>query len=170
MGGGYVLDFSNATFAEFFNDYGIDIYNQRYQINGSSKAKLMRSFWKIETDQQVGTVLDGLFIYITDTNPNNSDKKVADKHIAIVNRLLKRKHEKKTEPQERTEASFLDIEYENIDLSKLALNAGLVETIQQRFNEINLCLKTKASLAVIFLCGSTLEGILLNAATQSGSR
>lgn len=164
MGGGYVLDFSNATYAEFFNDYGIDIYEQQYQIFGDSKAKLMRGFWKVSSDEQVGNVLDGLFRYITETNPNNLGTKVEDKHIAIANRLLKRNQ--KNKEHEHSEEDFLDIEYKNIDLTKLMLAAGFAETIEQRFDEIRLCLKAKASLAVIFLCGSTLEGVLLNAAVQ----
>lgn len=167
MGEGYVLDFSNATYAEFFNDFGINIYDQRYQVYGDSKAKLMRGFWKVATDEKVGKVLDSLFRYVTETNSNNSNAKVEDKHIAIASRLLNRTKEKKTESYEHTEDDFLDIEYKNIDLSRLNLGAGLAETIKQRLDEIQLCLKSKSSLAVIFLCGSTLEGVLLNAATKN---
>jgi hypothetical protein len=40
MHGGYVLDFSDRTFAEFFEDeFGIEIYQDKYRFNGSSKAK-----------------------------------------------------------------------------------------------------------------------------------
>lgn len=40
MQGGYVLDFSNQTFSDFFEDeFGIDIYNDRYSEGGTSKAK-----------------------------------------------------------------------------------------------------------------------------------
>lgn len=45
MGGGYVLDFNNRTFAEFFADeIGIDIDQSRYQAEGTSKAKRLRYF------------------------------------------------------------------------------------------------------------------------------
>lgn len=166
MGGGYVLDFSNSTYAEFFNDFGVNIYDQCYQVNGSSKAKLMRCFWKVATDQQVGFVLEGLFRYISETNPDNRGVKIEDKHLAILNRLLNRKQEKETESQVNTVADFLGVEFKNIDLTKLKLGTGLAETIEQRIDEIQQCLNSKASLAVIFLCGSTMEGILLNAAIQ----
>ncbi len=165
MGGGYVLDFSNATYAEFFRDYGIDIYHQRYQIYGDSKAKLMRGFWQVATDSQVGQILDGLYRYITETDPDNCGGSVEEKHKAIANRLLNRQ-EKKKEQQVHTESDFLDIEFGKLDTSRLSLGAGISETIEQRFKEIQHCLKADASLAVIFLCGSTLEGLLLNAATQ----
>ena len=40
MGGGYVLDFSDRTFAEFFDDeFKVIIYSEKYGFNGGSKAK-----------------------------------------------------------------------------------------------------------------------------------
>ena len=45
MSSGYVLDFSNATFAEFFKrEFGIDIYDDVYGDLGTSKGKHFRSF------------------------------------------------------------------------------------------------------------------------------
>ena len=44
MGSGYVLDFYDRTFAEFFDDQAITIYQERYAFNGASKAKHMRAF------------------------------------------------------------------------------------------------------------------------------
>ena len=39
MEGGYVLDFSNRTFANFFHEeLGVDIYDDRWAAQGSSKA------------------------------------------------------------------------------------------------------------------------------------
>lgn len=47
MGGGYVLDFSNRTFAEFFNgEISIDIDDARYAVEGGSKGKRLRYFLK----------------------------------------------------------------------------------------------------------------------------
>ena len=115
MGGGYLLDFSNVTYAEFFNDYGIDIYHQRYQVFGNSKAKLMRGFWQVASDEQVGKILEGLFRYITETNPDNCGGKVEDKHRAIGNRLLQRQVNK-SEAKEYSEEDFLDIEFKNMGL------------------------------------------------------
>jgi len=51
MGGGYVLDFSDRTFGEFFVDsHGIDIHDRKYQQSGGSKANKLRGFWKLESD------------------------------------------------------------------------------------------------------------------------
>lgn len=58
MMGGYVLDFSNSSFADLFSDVtGIDIYQEKYSIYGDSKAKRLRCFWEIEPDRIVGKVL-----------------------------------------------------------------------------------------------------------------
>src|SRR5690606_41421611 len=54
---GYVLDYSDATYGEFFSRYKIDIHSHRYQIYGTSKAKKMRAFWELEPDYVVAPVL-----------------------------------------------------------------------------------------------------------------
>lgn len=52
MGGGYVLDFSNKTFAEFFDDeLELDIDDPRYEVEGTSKAKRLRYFLRSEDDE-----------------------------------------------------------------------------------------------------------------------
>ena len=58
MGGGYVLNFSDRTFAEFFDDeFGIGIYSEKYAFNGTSKAKRMRAFVTTEDEYTVARVL-----------------------------------------------------------------------------------------------------------------
>jgi hypothetical protein len=62
MGAGYVLNFSNRTFAEFFLDgFGVDIYGDTYDYGSGSKANRMRAFWQQESNYLVGRVLDLLF-------------------------------------------------------------------------------------------------------------
>ena len=58
MGGGYVLNFSDRTFAEFFDDeFSIGIYSEKYAFNGTSKAKRMRAFVVTEDEYTVSQVL-----------------------------------------------------------------------------------------------------------------
>jgi hypothetical protein len=58
MNGGYVLNFSDRTFSEFFDDeFGITIYCEKYNFNGSSKAKHMRAFITTEDEYTVARVL-----------------------------------------------------------------------------------------------------------------
>lgn len=48
MESGWVLDFSNASIARFFlDDLNIDFDDARYAINGSSKAKRLRTFLQV---------------------------------------------------------------------------------------------------------------------------
>lgn len=62
MGSGYVLNFFNRTFAEFFLDgFGIDIYDAKYDYGSGSKANRMRAFWERESNYLVGKVLGLLF-------------------------------------------------------------------------------------------------------------
>ncbi|WP_449288917.1 abortive infection family protein [Methyloligella solikamskensis] len=64
MGGGYVLDFSNRSFAEFFEDeFGIDIYSGKYDARGTSKANHLRSLIELEDGYFVGQVLRKLWAY-----------------------------------------------------------------------------------------------------------
>jgi Abortive infection C-terminus len=58
MDSGYVLNFSDRTFAEFFDDeFGIAIYSEKYAFNGTSKAKHMRAFVTTEDEYTVARVL-----------------------------------------------------------------------------------------------------------------
>jgi hypothetical protein len=62
MRGGYVLDFSNRTFAEFFEDeFGIDIYDDKYGFWGSSKANHLRAFIEAEDPYTVSRVARALW-------------------------------------------------------------------------------------------------------------
>jgi len=57
MHGGYVLDFSDRTMAEFFEDeFRIEIYQEKYRFNGSSKAKYLRAFIQTEDEYTVAKV------------------------------------------------------------------------------------------------------------------
>jgi hypothetical protein len=64
-----------------------------------------------------------------------------------------------------TEAEFISREFRNVSIDKLGLDAAISGILMQRLDEIRKCLTARASLAVIFLCGSTLEGILLGIAS-----
>ena len=93
MSGGYVLDFSNRTFAEFFRETAnIDIYSPKYESNGDSKAKRLRAFWELESDPLVGKVLAELVDYWTYKNPDSSsaDRTRVDHCRNIVAKLLGR--------------------------------------------------------------------------------
>lgn len=70
------------------------------------------------------------------------------------------------EKEEVKEDDFLKKEFSEISLNSLGLDSIITETLNLRFEEIKICLNNKAPLSVIFLSGSTLEGILLGIATK----
>lgn len=62
---GYVLDFSNRTFEDFFLEtFHIEIYDEKYESEyGGSKANRLRQFWKIESNYTVGKCIIELLDY-----------------------------------------------------------------------------------------------------------
>ena len=75
MGGGYVLDFTNRTFAEFFkSELGINIDDQRYCLEGTSKGKRLRAFLQVDQEPIVARALRALWEYREAVN-GPSDRK-----------------------------------------------------------------------------------------------
>ena len=71
---GYVLDFSNTTFSEFFEDeLAIEIYGGKYDFKGSSKANHLRAFVEVEGPQLVSRALRALWKYREDLPDRQSD-------------------------------------------------------------------------------------------------
>jgi len=65
MGDGYVLNFSNASFAQFIAlQVDRDIWADRYQYGSGSKANLLRGFWTVEDDATVGRLLADFLEFI----------------------------------------------------------------------------------------------------------
>ena len=74
----------------------------------------------------------------------------------------------KTTPKTDNEtiSDFLTQEFSDISISDLPIDGSLTTFLEVRIEEIKKCLSIKASLSVIFLSGSTLEGILLGVASK----
>jgi hypothetical protein len=61
MGSGYVLEFSNRTFADFIlESVNIEIYEEKYNSGSGSKANRMRSLWDQESNLTIGKVVKDL--------------------------------------------------------------------------------------------------------------
>ncbi|MFD2055091.1 MULTISPECIES: restriction endonuclease [Mesorhizobium] len=65
FGDGYVMDFTNRTYQEFFrDDVGVDIYNDAYLIdNANSKGKRLRAFMQKAQKSAIVKALHGLWEY-----------------------------------------------------------------------------------------------------------
>lgn len=139
--GGYVLDFNNRDFQEFFNDFKIDIFSEKYNIKSSgSKMNRLRAFWELENDMTVGKVLKSLLelanqIGSIEEKDFNLAKSYIDKLSGINDSVIKTSNE-------ITESEFLKQEFSNINLASLELDFQLEETIKQRLKEIELSLNS----------------------------
>lgn len=165
MSSGYVLDFSNRTFAEFFREsVRVDIYNEKYAISGDSKARRLRAFWEIETDAVVGKALAELLDYWRYKNPqpNEKDISLVQRGEQVIERLLGRQVQRGDSQEE-----FLKRQFGELSLKKIQIAAPVVPILESRLSEAVRCLRADAPLAVIFHCGSLLEGLLLGVASAN---
>lgn len=88
MRSGYVLNFSNRTFAEFFLDsFGLDIYDEKYEYASGSKANRLRAFWDQESNYLVGKVLRLLFEEWDEFTGYGAPPKPPEECLKIVTRL-----------------------------------------------------------------------------------
>ena len=171
MNGGYVLEFSNSTFYDFiYNLTKIDIYQDKYALYGDSKAKRLRALWQFEPDSTVGKILKELLEcwrtsnLLKGTVISESEELIFNECIKISNRLLGIKNNS-PETTASTVNEFLNKEFNEISLEKLKIDSAVLEILNSRLKEINKNIQSGASLSVIIMCGSVLEGILLGVAT-----
>lgn len=167
MGQGFVLNFSDRRLGEFFrNDIGINIYDEKYNYASGSKANRIRGFWQVAPDLLVGNSIIKLIEYIENQilignyEQGNFSNELVVNGRQIGNRLLGKKETVK----ELNEEDFLKSEFKELSISSLKLDGVITNILSQRLEEIKKCLNSKSALATIFLCGSTLEGILLGVA------
>ena len=116
MSGGYVLDFSDATIKTFFYDVvGIDIHDEKYCGNGTSKAKKLREFWQLENDYTVGKITKAMIeeyeekLFASPSFSSYSSSETENKQLvnsckAIATRLLS--NQVNLDPLKSTASSF----------------------------------------------------------------
>jgi hypothetical protein len=133
------------------------------------KANRLRRFWQVVDDALVGKSIDKLLGYIDNQivlgNLKKEDfpQELMRRGQNVAARLLGGKPAAPAAPA-ATEDEFISREFGTVSIDKLGLDTILSGVLKQRVDEIRKCLTARASLAVIFLCGSALEGILLGIA------
>lgn len=165
MGSGYVMDFSNRTFSEFFRESArVDIYSEKYAANGDSKAKRLRTFIGLEADPLVGKTLSDLLEYwrYKTPQPNTKETALAERAKQVVERLVGKSVSPRDSGQE-----FLKQDFGPIAFQKIPTAGPLVTILESRLSEAIRCLKADSPLAVIFHCGGILEGLLLGLASAN---
>lgn len=155
MSSGYVLDFTNQTFKQFVeNSLSFDPYD-RYV---GSKANILRGIWNKESPADVAKLNLELLEHwrlsnlLGDVEPTPSEQQIA----------LELEGQFRTGPAEEPSADleFLARDLGEWQISSLPVELSTQDIVRARLVEIDKCLKADAPLAVIFLAGSTLEGLL----------
>ena len=97
MDSGYVLNFSNRTFSDFFvENFKINIYDDKYADRGESKAKRLRTFWEKESNSLVADSIEKMIEWwesdslINEEEITNNQKVLAEKCKEIANNLRNR--------------------------------------------------------------------------------
>lgn len=54
---GFIVRFDKESFAEFFRSFNIDIYDDKYSINGDSMTNRLHAFWQLEDNKVVAMSL-----------------------------------------------------------------------------------------------------------------
>lgn len=167
MSAGYVLDFTDKTFSEFFRTAcRINIDDNKYQINGTSKAKRLRAFWELDSDSIVGNALNEMlqsWQFLQTRGEKNADTPLFRDCASIVARLKG----EGTKSKSVTVDDFLRVKFEKNSFTSLAIEPAIVPLLELRLDEAMRCRDSKSYLASIFLCGSLLEGLILGAATKN---
>lgn len=90
MGSGYVLDFTNYTFSEFFVDLGVDIYDTIWAANGDSKAKRLRTYLRQASRQRALETLQALWDYREASGPVAAYPPIREEARAEFFRIIQR--------------------------------------------------------------------------------
>jgi hypothetical protein len=156
MGDGYVLDFSDRAFTEFFRDFDVDIDHARYTTDGASKAKRLRRFLRTAEPELVGKALKAFLEYrlalVRGTPPQND----VDAYRSLVERLV---GPALAAPEAPAPLALHTLDPELFDTLKL--DAPLARLLRERFAEAQACFNVGAHLAAVILAGSVLEGVFL---------
>ncbi|WP_434118766.1 restriction endonuclease [Sinorhizobium meliloti] len=86
--GGYVLEFTNRTFFEFFqHEVGVDIYDDVYAFRGGSKGKRLIAFTQKAQPKAIAKALAGLWEFLDADRPESATADNRRKLSAIIERL-----------------------------------------------------------------------------------
>jgi hypothetical protein len=171
---------SGPTLVSFFNNFGFnDCYGQGFpsrwfyteeklkSINGSKKLEDIIKH-VLSPVNFIGR-FDDLNKIISDFNQYLlfDGYKIAIKGKNVIIQESNDEIKFNEDKENLSEEEFINKDFKNISIDNIGLDSDVNDVIKQRLEEIKNCLKSKASLAVIFLCGSTLEGILFGVAIKN---
>lgn len=163
MRSGYVLDFTNASFDSFIYT---SIKFDAAEYSGS-KASRLRQLWSHQSNKNVAKVtLEMLERWRTNKLMGNEN--ITHNEQTLYEECTVELKELLGQPEaSRTDIQFLAKDFGKIDLAKINIPISFKDIIEQRIDEIEKGIASKSPLSVIFLCGSTLEGLLYEVASKN---
>lgn len=173
MGGGYVLDFTDRTFAEFFRDYGVQIDDPQYSAEGGSKAKRLRYFLRITPPPLSGKVLAGLLEYrlATGADVDPSVWATATRVAARLGGVPPQDERPAPGPAPAmTEKELLARSLRPEAVAGATRDPSMAAIVLDRLQEAERCLGVEAYLAAVILAGSVLEALCLDFGAQHPER
>ncbi|MDQ6794936.1 MAG: hypothetical protein M3067_09000 [Chloroflexota bacterium] len=173
MGGGYVLDFTDRTFAELFRDYGVQIDHPKYSAEGASKAKRLRYFLRITPPPLSGKVLAGLLEYSL-ASGRDIDQGVWEQVAGTASRLGGSPpgvENARAKPKaELTEEELLRRSLRPAAVAAATRNPAMAAIVLERMQEAERCIGVESHLAAVVLAGSVLEALCLDFGAQYPER
>lgn len=168
MGGGYVLDFSDRTFANFFKQHGIKINDDCYAELGTSKANRLRCFLRSTPPPKSGQLLAALLEYRRTGQNSGLHPDTLSRYREVVHRLggsiPASARPRDGEPS--TEAELLEHVFRPDVFARLPGDAALQAVLVARMQEARRCIDHEAWLSAVILSGSVLEGMALGFGTS----
>jgi hypothetical protein len=165
-GAGYVLDFSDADYAGFFRDFGVDIFAAQYAVEGTSKGKRLRAFLRATPPPLAGRVLASLLKHRMlngKTPPADADR---IEFQAIARRLGGSVDDRSTNAAGGSEDELLKLIFQPAVFQRLPVESAMTTLLVARMEEARRCVDNTAFLSSVILCGSVLEGMCLGYGTR----
>lgn len=171
---------SGPKLVKFFNELGFaDSYERGFpsrwfytdeklkKINGTPELdKCIKNVFAVINYIDRIDVLDSLIADFNKYLVFDKWRVVRDNETISIERLEKVLIEDSTSKHLNKEDEFLK-KFFAVDINKLKLDSSIKNIIQERLNEIEICVSQEASLAALLLIGSVLEAILLNTAISN---
>ena len=173
MSGGYVLDFSNRTFAEFFAEFGVDIDDEQYFAQGSSKANRLRTFLRTTSPPLTGRILAGLLQHRLASQAAKPPERDLTSYRRLVERLggtVSDGIPANLNDDAGAEAAILTRVFQPELFNRLPVDEPMREALVARMHEAQRCIGANANLAAVILCGSVLEGMCLGYGARNAER
>lgn len=169
---------SGPQLVQFFNELGFhDNYGQGFpsrasytddrlaRINGTPELDkcIRKLFAPVNFIGRIGE-LDGFIKEFNQYLAFDKWKIVRNREEITFNRLEHVEFDESSPAPNEDE--FLKREFQEVSIESIGLDGIVTEILKLRINEIEKCLSADAPLSVIFLAGSTLEGVLLGVALK----